>query len=64
MLSGDFLLAFCNRFLYRVLFVPFFRSDYFGSRIDLLLCQSALLLFTFPAAMQVDEPVVLVAHCK
>jgi len=41
-----------------------FRSDYFGSRIDLMLRQSALLLFTFPAAMQVDEPVVLVAHCK
>jgi hypothetical protein len=41
-----------------------FCGDYFGSRIDLLLRQSALLLFTFPAAMQVDEPVVLVAHCK
>ena len=40
------------------------RGDYFGSRIDLLLRQSALLLLTFPAAMQVDEPVVLVAHCK
>jgi hypothetical protein len=43
---------------------PLFCSDYFGSRIDLLLRQSALLLFAFPAAMQVDEPVVLVAHCK
>jgi hypothetical protein len=41
-----------------------FRSDYFGSRINLLLRQSALLLFTIPAAMQVDEPVVLVAYCK
>ena len=64
MLNGDFLLAFCNRFLYRVLFVPFLRSDYFGSRIDLLLHQSALLLLTFPAVMQVDKPVVLVVYCK
>jgi len=41
-----------------------FRSDYFGSRIDLMLRQRAFLSFAFPAAMQVDEPVVLVAHCK
>jgi hypothetical protein len=43
---------------------PLFCGDYFGSRINLLLRQRAFLSFAFPAAMQVDEPVVLVAHCK